>query len=230
MAQGRSLRAIAAELGLSRGTVRRYARADHPAQLLHDQWQNLPSHLDPFKPYLHQRIADGQHNARILHDELRERGYTGTYGTVRDWVAQHRKPRAAPPSKPPSTRAVTGLITRHPDILDEDEQIQLKTVLGSCPELDTLTGHVRDFAAMMVNLEGHLLDDWISAAQSTDLPPLRSFARGLLSDYDAVRNGLTLPHSSGVVEGHVNHIKMLKRQMYGRANFDLLRKRVLYIR
>jgi transposase len=83
---------------------------------------------------------------------------------------------------------------------------------------------------MMVNLDGHLLDDWITAAQSMDLAPLRSFARGLLSDYDAVRNGLSLPHSSGAVEGHVNRIKMLKRQMCGRANFDLLRKRVLYTR
>jgi transposase len=230
LAQGRSLRAIGTELGLARGTVRRYARADDPEQLLHDQWQNLPSHLDPFKPYLHQRIADGHDNARILHDELRERGFTGTYGTVRAWVGLHRQPQAAPAAKPPSTRAVTGLITRHPDTLDEDEQIQLKTILGRCPELDTLADHVRDFAAMMVNLDGHLLDDWITAAQSTDLPPLRSFARGLLSDYDAVRNGLTLPHSSGVVEGHVNRIKMLKRQMYGRANFDLLRKRVLYSR
>ncbi|WP_228553952.1 transposase [Catenulispora pinisilvae] len=98
------------------------------------------------------------------------------------------------------------MITRHPDTLDQDEQLQLKTLLGRCPELDTLADHVRDFAAMMVNLDGHLLDDWITAAQGTDLAPLRSFARSLLSDCDAVRNGLSLPYSSGVVEGHVNRI------------------------
>lgn len=60
-----------------------------------------------------------------------------------------------------------------------------------------------------------------------DQPDLHSFIAGLRRDYDAVLNGLTLPHSSGVVEGHVNRIKMIKRQMYGRANLDLLRKRVL---
>lgn len=60
-----------------------------------------------------------------------------------------------------------------------------------------------------------------------DQPDLHSFIAGLRRDHDAVLNGLTLPYSSGVIEGHVNRIKMIKRQMYGRANLDLLRKRVL---
>jgi transposase len=60
-----------------------------------------------------------------------------------------------------------------------------------------------------------------------ELPDLHSFVTGLRRDYHAARAGLTLPHSSGKVEGHVNRIKMLKRQMYGRANLDLLRKRIL---
>ncbi|MBG0566961.1 transposase, partial [Actinoplanes aureus] len=55
----------------------------------------------------------------------------------------------------------------------------------------------------------------------------QSFTAGLRRDHDAVVNGLTMPYSSGVVEGHVNRIKMIKRQMYGRANLDLLRKRIL---
>ena len=58
-------------------------------------------------------------------------------------------------------------------------------------------------------------------------PALRSFVTGLRRDQDAVTAGLTLNWSSGAVEGHVNRIKMLKRQMYGRANPDLLRRRVL---
>jgi transposase len=63
--------------------------------------------------------------------------------------------------------------------------------------------------------------------QPAGLPGVTSFASGLTSDLDAVTAGLTLPHSSGPVEGNVNRIKMIKRQMYGRAGFDLLRKRVL---
>jgi transposase len=63
-----------------------------------------------------------------------------------------------------------------------------------------------------------------------ELPQLRSFAAGLKRDLAAVVNGLTTPYGSGAVEGTVNRIKTLKRQMYGRANFDLLRKRVLLAR
>ena len=71
------------------------------------------------------------------------------------------------------------------------------------------------------------MNSWMAAVSADDLPHLRRFVRGLETDHAAVRNGLTLPYSSGVVEGHVNRIKMLKRQMYGRAGFDLLRKRIL---
>jgi transposase len=67
------------------------------------------------------------------------------------------------------------------------------------------------------------LKDTGSDPEAADLDQTLSLRR----DYDAVRNGLTLPHSSGSVEGNVNRIKMIKRQMYGRATFDLLRKRVL---
>ena len=80
---------------------------------------------------------------------------------------------------------------------------------------------------MMANLEGHLLDEWIANAQASGLASLAAFARGFIADYDAVRNGLSLPHSSGAVEGNVGRLKTIKRTMYGRANFDLLRVRVL---
>ena len=90
-----------------------------------------------------------------------------------------------------------------------------------------MAGHTAAFAEMMTGRHGDRLDTWIAAVEADDLPYLRSFTTGLKKDYDAVVNGLTLPHSSGAVEGNVNRIKMLKRQMYGRARFDLLRKRVL---
>jgi transposase len=80
---------------------------------------------------------------------------------------------------------------------------------------------------MMCGRHGERLDDWLIAVDADDLPELRRFTTGLRRDYEAVLAGPTLEHSSGPVEGTVNKIKMLKRQMFGRANFDLLRKRVL---
>jgi transposase len=81
---------------------------------------------------------------------------------------------------------------------------------------------------MMTSLTGYKdLGNWLAAADASALPPLRSFARGIRKDHDAVLAGLTLPYSSGKVEGTVNKIKMLKRQTYGRASFNLLRHRVL---
>jgi transposase len=81
---------------------------------------------------------------------------------------------------------------------------------------------------MLTQLQGHRLPARIEAATTADLPSLQRFARHLERDLDAVIAGLTQPWNSGVVEGHVNRIKMLKRRMYGRAGFDLLRKRVLF--
>jgi transposase len=95
-----------------------------------------------------------------------------------------------------------------------------------CPELDALTRHVRSFAAMLTGRQGERLPDWLAAVRQDDLPNLHTLAAGIDRDRDAVIAGLTLPWNSGVVEGHVNRIKMLKRQMFGRAGFPLLRKRV----
>ncbi|MFD7291535.1 transposase [Streptomyces sp. NPDC059863] len=103
----------------------------------------------------------------------------------------------------------------------------MKEVLANCPELQALTGHVRSFAEMLTERQGHRLPQWLDAIRSDDLPSLHTLAAGIDRDRDAVIAGLTLPWNSGVVEGHVNRIKMLKRQMFGRAGFRLLRKRVL---
>ncbi|MFF2410782.1 transposase [Streptomyces sp. NPDC058092] len=100
-------------------------------------------------------------------------------------------------------------------------------MLARCPELDRTARHVRAFAELMNNRQGRHLGQWIERVQVDDLPALHGFVNGLGQDLDAVVAGLSLRYSSGAVEGHNNKIKMLKRQMFGRANFDLLRKRVL---
>ncbi|MFI9617241.1 transposase [Streptomyces sp. NPDC052023] len=148
---------------------------------------------------------------------------------VKKYVHRLREafPHDHPPRRNPSVRDVTSWITRHPDRLDDDLAHQLKEILTRCPALDRAAEHVRDFAELMNNRQGQHLDQWIDRVHADDLPALHTFVNGLGQDLDAVIAGLSLRYSSGAVEGHNNKIKMLKRQMFGRANFDLLRKRVL---
>nr|WP_308251448.1 transposase [Streptomyces albireticuli] len=128
---------------------------------------------------------------------------------------------------PPGPRAGAGWILRRPENLAETETLQLKAVLAHCPELDARTRHVWSFATMLTDRQGQHLPDWLDPVRQDDLPSLHTLVAGIDRDRDAVIAGLTLPWKSGVVEGHVNRI-MLKRQMFGRAGFQLLRKRVLW--
>ncbi|MFE9636189.1 transposase [Streptomyces sp. NPDC006463] len=122
---------------------------------------------------------------------------------------------------------MTGWLTRHPTALDEGDGAGLKDVLARCPELDTAAGHVREFGEILSGRLGATLPGWIDAVDASQLPDLTGFALHLLRDLDAVTAGLTLDRSSGSIEGAVNRIKKIKRQLYGRAGFELLRKMIL---
>jgi transposase len=228
-AQGLGIKTIGRELGLARETVRRFVRAAAVEDLLAVARDGRPSILDPFKQHLHERWNEGCRSAAQLCVEIRAAGYHGSYGTVRDYVRPFRTldhaPRVA--ARPPRVREVTAWMLRHPDTHNPDEQVKLKQVLANCPHLAAAARHVTAFAEMMTGLHGEQLDAWIKQVRADDLPPLHSFAAGLQRDHAAVVNGLSMPHNSGAVEGNVNRIKMIKRQMYGRAGFDLLRKRIL---
>jgi transposase len=122
---------------------------------------------------------------------------------------------------------VTSWIMTSPDQLDDTDKASLDAILASSPELAAVTATVRAFAILMNERRGRKLEGWMAAAEATGEPALRSFVTGLRNDQDAVTNGLSLRWSSGAIEGHVNRIKMIKRQMYGRAGPDLLRRRIL---
>ena len=194
------------ELGLAKETVRRFYRAASVDELLAKTRDRRPSILDDWKPYLHQRWNEGCTNVWQLFSEIRDRGYRGGYGTVRDYLQPFRALAAAPPARPapPKVRDVTAWMLRHPDSLDDDEKAQLSQVRARCPHLDTLAGHVTEFASMLTGRHGERLDAWIAAADASDLPDLHFSTTGIKRDYDAVLNGLTLPYSSGAVEGSVN--------------------------
>jgi len=230
LASGRSVRAISLELGLARNTVRRFARAASPEELLvNDGTGRRPSILAEFEPYLIQRWNDGCTDAALLWREIRDRGYAGGSSHVRACLAPLRTTTIAAvrPPAPPKVREVTSWVMTRPRNLAPGDQARLAVILSSCPELSALSEHIRAFARIMTERRGRELETWMAAVTASGQPDLRSFVTGLRRDQDAVTAGLTVPWSSGVVEGHVNRIKMLKRQMYGRANPDLLRRRVL---
>jgi transposase len=226
-ASGTGYRPAARQLGLGLNTVKRYARAASVEDLLESAAR--PSNLDGFKPCLHQRVSQGQASPARLFEEIHAQGYTGSKANLRDYLRRYtrwaRASSATPP--PPSVRDTVTWLTQHPDSSDEQTRPQLAAILGRCPELDALHGAIRGFAVMLVHRRGERLPQWLAQARAIGLPGLNSFVTGIEHDLAAVTAGLTQPWNSGLMEGHVNRIKMLKRQMYGRANLDLLRKRVL---
>jgi transposase len=227
--QGYSLRATARHLGITVRRVRQLVRAATWQELVTGRWQGRYRLLDPHKEYLHQRWREGCTNLVWLHAEITERGYLGSYNSLCAYFRRFRQVKGRSPAQPvpPSAREVTAWLTRHPDGLTDLDKQRLKVVLARCPELQAVSGHVRAFAGMLTDLAADRLQDWLAAVLVDDLPGLHSFVHGIQRDLPAVTAGLSLPWSSAAVEGQVNRIKTLKRQMFGRAGFLLLRKRVL---
>jgi transposase len=208
--------------------VRRYATAAAADQLIAGTRLSRPGLLGPHQAYLRQRWDQGMRSTQQLHQELRARGYQGSLRTLRRLTAQLRRDTATPtPPPPPAAKKVATWILTPPGKLTDDDRAALASITARCPELFATRDLIREFADMLCHRHGEYLDIWAANAQESPVSELRGFAKGLRTDWAAVTAGLTLPYSSGTVEGHVNRIKMLKRQMYGRAKPDLLRKRVL---
>ncbi|MGW6709600.1 ISL3 family transposase [Streptomyces sp. NPDC054956] len=229
---GMSKAAIGRKLGLHQATVRKLVSARSADDIVAKSLQRAHV-VDPYVGYLHGRWNEGVRNAAQLYREIQELGYPGGELAVQRHLRRYRTGRGhapVPGPRPPSVREVTSWMMTHPEHLRDEHADKLHRLRERDPELDRLTLHVRKFAAMMTALHGDRLEDWIADAEQDTLAPLASFAHNLRRDLDAVRNGLSLPYSSGAVEGNINRLKMLKRQMFGRAGLDLLRKRVLLAR
>ena len=228
LAQGRNYTQISEMLGLTRHTVRKFARAATAGEVITGS-SPRSSRLDRFAPYLQQRWDQGCTDAAQLFAEIQAHGYSGSARSARRYLQPLRAALTAPalPPPPPTVREVTRWITSHPDHLTDEEKARLSQVKARSTQLSTAAGHVTAFAEMMTGRHGERLPGWITAVDLDDLPHLHSFTSGIRRDQTAVTNGLTLEHSSGAVEGNVCRIKALKRQMYGRASLDLLRKRIL---
>jgi transposase len=233
--QGWTFQAIARQVGLHRKTVAQYVRADrYPVRA------RPPSVLDPYKPYLLDGWNRGCRTGMRLYEEIQRQGYRGGRSTVLGYFTQLRKaqglaPRtrtvqSAPPVTDPTVQGVTPrqatwLVLRQPDHLTAEEQAllaQLRQVHPACAQAIALA---HGFAQLLRARQPGTLDTWLQQAATSALVVFRRLAKSFQRDYAAVKAGVTLPWSSGPVEGHINRLKMLKRHMFGRARLDLLSRR-----
>ena len=243
--EGYSLREVARRTGLNRGTVRRYLRAGQ-----YQPWaarSRRPQVCDAFAAYLRRRWEDGERNSAALFAEIRAQGFTGAASTVRQyvrgWRTGPRRPgrrrRAADAAgaagtSPPrqrrfSPRQTRWILLRPVEDLDERERTYRRALCRESGAIATARALAEECGRIVRARDDQApadLELWLAVAARSRVPELVSFVNGLRRDYAAVAAALTCPHSQGQVEGQVNRLKMLKRQTYPRANFDLLRRRV----
>ena len=228
-AQGYAKKEIARMMNITVNTVRTYLLAQTFPERQRSSPINGP--LSPFKDYLLKRWEEGCHNALQLWREVRSQGFGGSTNAVRDFLRPLREPGMTAQAKRaerliPTMRALCWLLFL-PKKATGEQQVLIETLCGALPMLPQCRDLVLSFQDMMRRGASSELDTWLDTAQASGLPAFLTFVRGIRSDYDAVKAAFSLPWSNGPTEGHVNRLKFLKRQGYGRASFDLLRRRVL---
>ena len=241
--QGFSVSAIAREVGIDRKTVRRFLRAgSFPERAPAPPRSSI---LTPYEPYLRERWAAGCHNSLQLWRDLQARGFKGAAALVRRFVARWRPEparRGRPPRRvggaqvgppPPaptpilSPRQARWLLLRAEDSLKDDERLYCAHLLQSDGEIQRAQALTVDFGKLVRQRQRDGLDLWLTRATESGISEFRDFARTMRRDQAAVAAALTYEWSNGQSEGQITRLKYLKRQMYGRASFPLLKKRIL---
>jgi transposase len=235
-AQGLSVTTIAAQLGISRPTVYAYLRRASAPSPRSPQWSGQV--LRPYTSYIIQRWREGCTDSMQLWRELRAQGYAYSSRTVSRFVTRLRRASEAgwapetqtsPYTRPqgPSARAVSFTWMCPAAKRSQDAQLYVDHLSQGDPAMAQAYTLSQAFLALVRERRGEALEAWITETTASGIEALTRFAQGLREDLAAVTAGLTLPWSNGPVEGHVNRLKLLKRQGYGRAGFALLRHRVL---
>lgn len=237
--QGLSQREIARQLHISRQVVHRFVMAEtFPERAPTGRRQ---SKLDPYLPYLRQRWEQGCHNGLQLVRELQAQGFRGSASLVGkllgDWRARlpgppervrGKKRQAAPPAKRRlSANQASWLFVADQQHLTADQRGLLEHICRADAGLQELYRLGQDFVQMVKQRQARRLAPWLAHAHRSSSAELRGFASGIKRDYAAVKMALSVAWSQGQVEGQITRLKLLKRQMYGRARFELLRSRVL---
>jgi transposase len=232
--------AIATQVGCSCRTIERYLHLPTWPVRQHRRHYGR-SILNPYKAYILERWNAGCHTAIQLFHELQARGYAGSYRRVTAYVSRIRQAQGLPPRRqglrqtlpvvaestsPPLTpRRATWLVLRRPEQRTEAEAQQLTQFHAHSAEVAEAIDLAQDFAQLVRQRQPAQLDPWLDRAAASALEAMQRFAKSLHDDDTAVKAGVTLPWSNGPVEGHINRLKMLKRQMFGRARLDLLHRR-----
>jgi transposase len=237
-AQGTPVTTIAQQLGLSRPTVYRFLRRTTPPPPRSPQRSGQV--LRPYMAYLIRRWREGITDSMQLWRELREQGYTYSARTVSRFITRLRRAgdaglapetQASPYTRlqGPSARAVSFVWMCAEAKRAPEAQRYVEQLTQSDPALAQAYTVSQAFLALVRERRGEALTAWIAEATTSGIDALTRFAQGLQQDLAAIKAGLTLPWSNGPVEGHVNRLKFLKRQGYGRAGVRLLRQRLMAI-
>ena len=219
---GTPIRRIVRLSGLSRGLVRQIVRGERE-----DVFRIRESSLTPWLPRLEREWAGGCRNGAELWRRLRAAGFQGSLRVVGEWATRQRRAEKTVPSgteKSPPARRIARLLTIGRDHLCRADAIQVARIETALPALAAARVLVDRFTDMVRNARADELTAWLDAAKDG---MIASFARGLQNDYAAVAAALREPWSNGQTEGQINRLKTLKRQMYGRANIDLLKARLV---
>jgi transposase len=240
-AKGTPLLTISKQLGINRQTARAYAYADHFPE--RSPLPPKPNLLDPYLAYLEKRQVEGCENACQLWREIQAQGFTGKRWTVLRWMQFRRKEpskhgpykhqeRSIPQQEPlkhlplPSANQLAWILFQDEVKLSEAHQFLRKHLLRD-KDVQSMLENTTLFKETFQQRKPKQLDTWLETSRNSGITALQTFAEGIKQDYSAVKAALELPWSNGQTEGQVTKLKLIKRQMFGRANFDLLRRRVL---
>lgn len=237
--QGRSLREIAKMVGIDTNTLRYFVQGQ-PWAVAHRGRKSGEASLEAHLPYLHKRWRAGCQNGLQLWRELQARGYTGSASSVKPYIALLRQvpDDLLPPafSRQPksekeeafSVRRILWLTLSRPEQRTEEQAQEVAQVAAFSTPVATALTLAQEFVKVLREKNVEALPAWLTKAQKSSVPELRQLANGIERDRAAVEAALSRPESNGQTEGHVNRLKLIKREMYGRAKFDLLRSRVLH--
>jgi len=221
-------------------TVRKYLRM--PAFVAH-YCHPSPSPVEPYRAYLEERWQQGEVMIKTLWRELQGQGFPGSYKSVWTFVRNWPLPAGMTPTSSfssvaastrrgaPATRTpwqVKWLLLHNPEDLNTKDVAYRQALFGLSPRLSSLAALGQDFVRLIRERQSEALLPWLERANGCPYEELHRFAQGLQREFPAVLAALTEPWSTGQVEGQITRLKLLKRQMYGRANIDLLRLRVLH--
>jgi transposase len=225
---------IAQMVGVSRPTVYRSLAREAPPERPRPQRSGRRV-LAPYEPYLQQRWAEGCRNRSRLFREIRLQGYQHRARTVFHFLKRlgDQPESAAAPARQrmarvPSARHVACLLVCRKDRLPEEEREYLRRLCDHEPAIAVAYELAQAFAEMARRRTGQAFAAWLTSVTASGIADLQRFASGLADDRPAIEAALSLEWSNGQTEGQVNKLKLLKRTMYGRANFDLLRLRLLH--